>query len=408
MPIWSLTAERLARLKDAIAKRKAEHDELLALSEKELWCRDLDDFSEVWENQMKLQNEIRKDIRRRGRRVSKKIGAGKTRKAKDDDDYEPEKKSKAKTKTKAAPVKTETKTAQRFAEMFSTKPKKETKVEELADASDGFSDDDFAALSRSKPVVKPSPSEEPELPRNKRAAASKAKTLFGLDSDSDEDEAQMLGDVGNLVKGIGKTSGDSSGRLSLHAMHRPESSHDRSSSGGLSRAKSKPSKTFDLDSADETNYEMLAKSSPFKTAPKGGDDIDSFLSDDEPAPSKPAAKASAAAMPGAAEVKKRGRPAGAKNKAKDEPAAKPKAKAKPAPKQTTLSPAAKAYAAKKAGKKSVVDESDEDMADPESSPPRPAARSRRAAAARKPIVIDEDSSMAVDDDSDDPFDMDDD
>lgn len=406
MPIWSLTAERLARLKDAIAKRKAEHDELLALSEKELWCKDLDDFSEVWESQVKLEEEIQKDIRRRGRRVSKKIGAGKTRKAKDDDDYEPEKKSKAKAKTKAVPVKTETKTAQRFAEMFSTKPKTETKVEELGDASDGFSDDDFAALSRSKPVVKPSPSEEPELPRNKRTAASKAKTLFGLDSDSDEDEAKMLGDVGDLVKGIGKTSGDSSGRLSLHAMHRPESSHDRSSSGGLSKAKSKPSKTFDVDSDDETNYEMLAKSSPYKTAPKGGDDIDSFLSDDEPAPSKPAAKTSAAAVPAAAEVKKRGRPAGAKNKAKGEPAAKPKAK--PAPKQMTLSPAAKAYAAKKAGKKSVVDESDEDMADPESSPPRPAARSRRAAAARKPIVIDEDSSMAFDDDSDDPFDMDDD
>lgn len=418
MPIWSLTAERLKKLTDAIASKKAEYDELLAMSEKDLWCRDLDDFAEEWENQMKIDADIQTNIRRMGRRVSKKIGAGRTRKPKDEDAWEPEKKAKAKAKVKAPPVRTETKSAERFAEMFSAKPKKEPK-EETAGLSDGFSDDDFAALGKSKPAAKPSESRavstslsqpaEPEPPRDKRTAASKAKTLFEVDSDSDEDEDKMLGDVGDLVKGIGKTSGESSGRLSLHAMSRPESSHDRSSSGGLSKTKSKSSKTFDVDSPDETNYEMLAKSSPYKTATKSND-IDSFLSDDEPAPPPPkkatSKSSSAAAAP--AVKKARGRPAGAKNKAKDEPAS----KAKVAPKKTALSPAAKAYAAKKALKKSAVEDSDDDMAEPDSPPPKPAARGRpgRAAAARKPVVVDDDSSMALDDEdeSDDPFDMDDD
>ena len=424
MPIWSLTAERLEKLKDAIVKKKQEHDDLEALSEKDLWCKDLDDFSEEWDNQLKLDNEIQTNIRRTKRRVSKKIGAGTGRKLKDDDDFEPPVKTKGKPKAAAPVKKVETKSAQRFADMFGAKPavKKEVK-EESDNASDGFSDDDFAALSRNRAIPKPvvarsasvmSQSEEPEATRNKRVAASKAKTLFDVDSDSEDDD-NMLGDVGNLVKGIGKSSEKSSGRLSLHAMSRPESSHEPSSSG-LPKTKTKSSKALDVDSPDETNYELLAKSSPHKSVAKS-DDIDSFLSDDEPAPPVPAIKgmtksSSSAAAPapaGLSQVKKaRGRPAAAKAKAKEEPVK----KAKAAPKSTALSPAAKAYAAKKAVKKQApVGDSDEDMAEPESLVPRPAARSRpgRAAAARKPVIVDEDSSMALDedgDDSDNPFDMD--
>jgi DNA topoisomerase-2 len=412
-----LTAERLEKLKDAIAKKKVEHDELGRLSEKDLWCRDLDEFVEQWEIQLQLDAEIQTNIRRMGRRESKKIGAGRSRKPKGDDDYEPDKKSKGKakaTKAKAAPVKVEGKSAQRFADMFGggdTKPKTEPDLD-VGNASDNFSDDDFAALSKSKPAPKPaskpaakpaatrapttSQSVEPEQVKaepGKRVAASKARTLFDVDSDSDESVGDMLGDVGSMVKGIG--AGGSSGRLSLHAMARPESSHDNSS---LPKPRAKSSKTLDVDSPDDTNYEMLAKSSPHKTATKG-DDAGEF-SEDEPSSAPP---------PGLSAVKKpRGRPAGAKAKPKEAP--KPKAKAET--KSTTLSPAAKAYAAKKAVKKPADDDSDDDMAEPDSPAPRPAARGRpgRAAAARRPIVIDdEDSSMALEeDDEEDPFEMDDD
>ncbi|KAF4971902.1 hypothetical protein FSARC_1407 [Fusarium sarcochroum] len=453
MPIWSLTAERLERLKQAIERKKAEHDELLALSEKDLWCRDLDDFMVEWENQIAIDAEIKTNIRRLGRRVSKKIGAGtaRGRKAKDEDAYEPEKKARGRPKAAAAaaakpaakaPVKAETKSAQRFAEMFSAKPKvKKEPSADVMELSDNFSDDDYAALSRGKPSApaikaSQSPTEAPDTGRVKRVAASKARAIIDDDSESDDD--QMLGDVGALVKGIDKPAGDRErGRFSLHAMSRPDSSQGNGSASGLSKAKAKSAKAFDFDSdsPDDTNYELLAKSSPHKTATKD-DHVDSFLSDDEPfvAPAKPAASKSksASASPdepapaGLATVKKgRGRPAAAKSKEPAKPKAAPKAAAKatttkaagkvtsrPAAKQTTLSPAAKAYAAKKAIKKSVLDDdSDEDMAEPDSPPPKAASRARpgRAAASRRPIVVDDDSSiMQPDEDSDDPFDMDDD
>ncbi|KAG9259242.1 DNA topoisomerase [Emericellopsis atlantica] len=447
MPIWSLTAERLAKLKEAMGNKQAQHDELLALSEKDLWCRDLDEFAVEWEKQETLDAQIAKDIRRTGRRVSKKIGAGRGKKAKDEDDYEPEAKAKSKAKTSkaaAAVAPSNTKSAQRFAEMFGsgkTAVKKEPKAEPST-ALDGFSDDDFAALSRAKPssapaakpvVKKETPAlslseyeEEEPVPqptRNKRVAASRAKTFIDLDSDSDEDDDMMLGDVGAMVKGIGKSepessgSGAGTGRLSLHAMTRPESSGGPS--GSKPKPKPKSSKAFDEDSPDDTNYEMLAKSSPFKPASKAKD-IDEFLSDDDDEKPVVVSKAAPKPKPSASKAdalpvvkKARGRPAGVKNKAANEPATKPK----PAPKQTTLSPAAKAYALKKsAAKKSVPvddeEDEDEDMADPESPAPRPAARGRpgRAAAARKPVIIDEDSTMGLDEDdeSDDGFDMDDD
>ncbi|QLI64602.1 DNA topoisomerase 2 [Metarhizium brunneum] len=421
MPIWSLTQERLDKLKDAINKKKDDIEGLSAKSEKDLWSADLDDFMTEWDAQVALEQELQTKIRRMGRRESKKIGAGRNRKGKGDDDYEPEKKSKGKGKGKAAAakaapkVKTETKSAQRFADMFGTKTKKEPK-DDVVDLSDNFSDDDFAALSRNKPSsarvtelsqsASQSQAEEPEVPRpTKRAAASKAKTLFEVSSDSEVEDVEMIGDIGSMVKGIGKPAGDKSGRLSLYAMNRPESSQGNSGSSSLQKLKTKASKSsMDIDSHDETNYEMLAKSSPHKIK----DEEDAAQdSDDELA----VTAASSTTDTGLAAVKKaRAKPATSKAKAK--PETKPRAKA--APKATTLSPAAKAYAAKKKtiGVKKIALEDSEDEVDEPPSPvskPKPAARGRpgRAAAAKRPVIVDEDSSL-MQDESDDPFEMDDD
>lgn len=430
MPIWSFTQERLDRLKDQIAKKKAEYDHLKSLSELDLWCKDLDEFEAEWENQLRLDAEITTGIRRMGRRVSKKIGAGgggagRGRKPKGDDEYAP---TKPKTASKAAAKPKEPpkeKSVQRFAAMFNSnpKPKKET---DDTNNSDSFSDDDFAKLKNPVKKAKPVSDDEDESvlpnPRSKRAAATKAKTWV-VDEDSESDDDKMLGDVGDLVKGITSGSGGASenktGRLSLFSMSRPESSSGNST--GL-QVKSKPSKPIDLDDHDDTNYEMLAKSSPHKNA--RGDELDSFLSDDDDMPPvskvvrrskpqaaasedpkpKPAATAAVSSAGGAAVKKARGRPAGAKNKDKEDAPAKkaaaPKAKAKTTKaKAVQLSPAAKAYAAKKAKKDAFDMDDDEDddieMAEPDSPPPRPAARGRpgRAATAKsKPVyVIDDDS-----------------
>ena len=58
----------------------------------------------------------------------------------------------------------------------------------------------------------------------------------------------------------------------MSIVSRPESSSGNSA--GL-KVKSKASKVLDLDDHDDTNYEMLAKSSPHKNA--RGDELDSFL-----------------------------------------------------------------------------------------------------------------------------------
>ncbi|KAI0470183.1 DNA topoisomerase [Xylaria cf. heliscus] len=446
MPIWSFTQERLDRLKDLIEKKKVEHDELQALSEKDLWCKDLDDFEETWEAQKKLDAEITTGLRRMSRYRNNKKGAGRGRKIKDDDDFmpvaarpKPAAKSTAKSTAKTAKqsekvVEKKAKPAAKSSLFSKNRPK--TDGTDDSDNSDPFSDGDLAALKKKVPVKEEEDEEESIAPvaRTKRAAATKAKSWIVDDddeSDSDNDD-KMLGDIGNLVKSVGNTNGDASdtktSRLSLFPMSRPESSHGESAT---LKAKSKPSKASDFkfddfDSNDDTNYEMLAKPSPHKKALN--DDVDSFLSDDDlpPAP-KFSGKAKAIATsseepkpkpaaPAPAVKKTRGRPAGAKNKAtKDEAPAKKAA----APKTTQLSPAAKAYANKKSKpqpKKDVFDmddDEDEEIEDPESPPPRPAARGRpgRVAAAKsKPVYVvddeDEDESMQADEPSDD-FSMDD-
>ncbi|KAK6189373.1 hypothetical protein LQW54_013325 [Pestalotiopsis sp. IQ-011] len=526
MPIWSFTQERLDRLKDQLGRKKGEYDELEAKSEKDLWCADLDEFELEWENQIKLDAEITTNIRRLGRRVSKKIGAGRGRKAKGDDDYNPAAKSKAAAKAKTKEVVTKTvplKTHKSFEERFKGTKKS---LDGAGDDSDGIdddyealkgkpakkaaapkpvvdvSDDEFdilesktkskpakkaaaakpalddsddevvapsrgkrAAAAAAKPVIEESGEEEDEdeeesvapvpargkraaaakpvaeeseeeedesvapVPaRGKRAAAAKAKTWIIDDDDdfkSSDDDDNMLGDVGALVKGIPGATGDSgdnkTGRVSLFAMSRPDNAHETSSLKPKSKLNNKH---LDLDSHDDTNYEMLAKPSPHKS-PFARNEVDSFLSEDDLPVAKPAVKASASKAkksaspsedPKPAVKKARGRPASAKSKEKEEaPAAKKKAAALTKPVQ--LSPAAKLYAKKtaekakaKKGAFDMDDEEDEDEDMAESPPPRAAGRGRpgRAAAAKKqPVyVVDDDDSeededqMDVDDEED--------
>ncbi|KAI1130516.1 DNA topoisomerase [Nemania abortiva] len=434
MPIWSFTQERLDRLKEQIVKKKAEHDELQALTEKDLWCKDLEDFEETWENQLKLDAEIATGLRRMSRYRNNKKGAGRGRKVKDDDDFMPvaaRPKPAAKAKAAKLPAKVVEKKAKPApkSSLFS----KNRPRTDGTDDSDPFSDDDLAALKKKMPVkVEDEEDEEeisaPAMARTKRAAAAKAKSWVVEDDDSEsDDDDKMLVDVGDLVKGVGNnnnSTGDASdtktSRLSLFPMSRPESSHGDSAA---LKIKSKPSKASDFkfddfDSNDDTNYEMLAKPSPHK---KIHNDVDSFLSDDDPPPApklsaKPKASSatsgepkskSAASAPAAKKV--RGRPTGAKSK--EAPAKKAAAS-----KTTQLSPAAKNYAAKKSQPQPKKDDfemdTDEDEVeddDPESPPPRPAGRGRpgRAAAAKsKPVYVVDDDDEDDDEPSDD-FAMDD-
>ena len=394
-----------------MVNKKEEYNALEKLSEKDLWCQDLDAFVEEWENQLREDQEMEKDIRSRGRRASKKIGAGKTtsrRVKKEDDDFNPSKSKAAKAAAaKAAQpnpakgiAKIEHKSHKGFLEMFQAKPKPKTTSglgSDGAEEASGMSDDDFAELAAVKPSKQTSraPSEQPG-PTNgrvKRTAAAAPKKWVDDDEESESDDGKFLGDVGDMVKGIG--GGDANGRLSLFAMSasRQPSNGDRpTSSAGLPKLKSKASRVFDVSDGDETNYEMLAKSSPHKAAPQPKTDLDSFLSDEDedlvpitkkvpvksaPAPTKP--------------VVKRG----------PKPKAAPVAE-KPAPVEPkALSPAAKAYAAKQSKlnlKQNVFsDDEDSDIEMSNSPAPKVALKPKAKAPARKNVISDDESDVEMHD-----------
>ncbi len=422
------------KLKAQMAAKKEEHDAMEKLTEKDLWCKDLDDFANEWEVQLREEEDYQKTIRNTNRRASRKIGAGKGagkgRAKAADTEYNPKPSKPLKPNPAKGVIKVENKPHQRFLNMFTNKPKPKARStsigtdgaedDEFHEVSDGLSDGDFDALKAAKPTAKESkessraPSEQPANGRAKRvAAAAPKKWIISDDEESESDDGKFLGDVGAMVKGIG--GGDNSdtaaanGRVSLFAMQRPGSSHGKSTSTDLPKLKSKPSRNFDLsDDGDETNYEMLARSSPQK-APPPKDNLDSFLSDDDdvliPVTKKVPTKAAAPkAAPKAA----------TKSAPKPKKAPAPKKTADP-PKPTQLSPAAKAYAAKQnkmklTSKKIFSEDEDEDedveMDDVDSPPPQPAARGRgrpaRAATvakAKKPVYIDsdDDDEMDIDD-----------
>jgi DNA topoisomerase-2 len=289
-------------------------------------------------------------------------------------------------------------------------PKK--KVVDLSDEDE----DDFLAIAK-EAAAKPAA-------RGGRAAAQKAKS-YKVPDDSDEDMSDgndRLDDVSAMVKGIGAGAGEGATRF----FHPP--SAVRPTSSGL-KAKKRIVDDEDI-SADETDWAALAQNSPAKATDRtllseeGSDDME------PPTPkpvSKVAAKLKATTAPktnGTLKPKKAPAPA-------------------PAPAPKTLSPAAKAYAAKqaKAGaakaapsrlKKVISDDEDEsvdaiandilsdddeDMDSPAATPakkaaPAAAARPSRRAAAAKPkakyALSDEDDEDDFDQESEeeDEFDMD--
>ncbi|KAG9234935.1 putative DNA topoisomerase 2 [Amylocarpus encephaloides] len=461
LPIWSLTQERVDKVRAQMADKKEEQLALEVKSEKDLWCDDLDAFVIEWEIQLKEEADYQKSIQNMGRRASKKIGAGGSKKKAADGDYAPKA-----SKPKITKVEPKEKSAMRFLSMFDNKAKPKSKTSGLgsdgtgdgedAGVGSGLSDDDFASLRTAQPAhsarqTSGAPSEQPAAGgRTKRAAAvAPKKWIVDVDDESESEDDKLLGDVGDMVKGIGGGGAEldnTKGRVSLFASARPDSSNGRSTSNDLPKLKTKPSKAFDFsDDADETNYEMLARSSPHKTLPSK-DNLDSFMSVDDdddvlPLPKKAPAKPAPAAKAPVKRVPKT-KAAAAKPVAKPALAAKKVAEPKP----TALSPAAKAYAAKQrkipSTKNTVfsededaseskdrnvkmvdnVDEDDDD--DDDESLPIPAARARgrpaRAAAVSKPkkaIYIDsddededeldvdnDDSALIEDEESGDDFD----
>lgn len=326
MQIYSLTLERLERLKKQIAAKKAEKDELEALNEKDLWIRDLDAFIEEWENQMRLDDEIRTNIRKMGRRVSKKIGAGKGGKRKnDDDDFNPGGKGKGRPTVKkvnkiVAPAVTTT-AQSRF---MSTFAKPTTKKPVATDGADDSDEDFTASFGRESKKPTPAPStapvkkpdlmdldddddfaalEDPE-PKPKalptRRAAKKTAPIVDLsesDIDDDEDFAEPdepEPEVAPAANGSKKSSAD----LSDDDEEFAEADEPKPQAAPAKKAAKKPSPVVDLSDDGDVLVEPeepKSKAAPAKRTAKKpiidlSDDDDDFADLEEPKPKAATAK----------------------------------------------------------------------------------------------------------------------
>ena len=448
-----------------VGDKEVEIDALIKLTKEDLWTRDLDDFLAEWRFQLDDETKRQKKVANMGRRASKKLNiaggvAGRKRKNdSDDDEFDvapvkakktampkkevggllsymmPDTKAKTSPKSKAkAPTATQ-KAAKKALNLISAPAKGEDEDEVWMNLDGSGSDvpkdtKAKAAPPKAAPPVKkakPAPKKiesdddegeadeeimRPTAGRRPRGAAAKPVSYNVDGSDSDGDD--MLFDVGKMVKGIDTASvpAEKSRPLFSASMSRP------GSSAGLPKKSTSSKPAIDMDS-DDTNYSKLAppttKKGPAITARK------TVLSDDEdslddiivasPKVSKPAPKA--AVKPGP----KPKAPAKKLTKAAAPPPAEPK--------KMPLSPAAKAYAAKKAKAEKAAlnatspsedeleglaneimdDEDDDEDAGP--AVPRPARRAASAAPKKKWVISDnedelEESTMQFDDgDSDD-------
>lgn len=388
----------MEKLLKQVGDKEIEIDILIKLTKEDLWTRDLDDFLAEWRFQLDDEAKRQKKVANMGRRASKKLNiaggvAGRKRKNdSDDDDFDvapvkakkpaaqkkevggllsymmPETKTKTSPKSKAkAPTATQ-KAAKKALDMILTSARGQDKDDVWMNVDGSGSDvpkvtKPKAAPAKAAPVKAAPPTKEaepaprkadsdddeeadeeiirPTASRRPRGAATKPISYNVDDSDSDGND--MLFDVGKMVKGIDTASvpAEKSRPLFSASMSRTGSS----ASLPKKSASSKPA--VDIDS-DDTNYSKLApptmKKGPAVTARKtilSDDDDDDSLNDMiavPPKASKPAPKASAKpALKAKAPV-----PAPAKK------ATKAAAPPPPEPKKMPLSPAAKAYAAKKA------------------------------------------------------------
>jgi DNA topoisomerase-2 len=421
MAIWSLTQERVEKLRKQIGDKEEEVDALIKLSPKDIWNVDLDAFVNEWNLQLEEDVKRKKKIAGITRRASKKLGIdggkGKKKKRKagdsdsDDDsgsDFGPAKK-KAKPKKEGLlgylrqeePVKKPNATAAlKSSSAFgsTTAPKQGTLLTHLVKKEstpqvDGASDDppaveeDAPVVKRARPaaakIVKKAPVEvsdddsdvfaavAKEIEKKKPAAtsrtgrvATKQAPKYNMDnSDSESDDGDLLGDVSSMVKTIGTAGSNGVPLFKATTTARPSSNgstRPASAAGGAKAAKR--NSPIELDD-DTTNYEgLMPQPSPKRPAPRNvNDTIMSSDDDDSDVVIKKPAASKLTAKPKLTATK---------------PAAKPKATSNVAAKKdTALSPAAKAYAAKLAktsgalsklapkAKKAVAVDSDDDMED---------------------------------------------
>lgn len=256
MALWSLTQERVEKLRRQIGDTEMEVDALIKLSKEDIWKKDLDGFLEEWRFQLEDEDRRMKKVASLGRRASTKLktaakGPGaKKRKAlgddPDDGDFGTRKPKKATTVNHVKP-KSGLLNYLGKASPKGKQPAKNSRAKETG--VDGADDFDGEATE-----PKDESADEEVIPTvtSRQARSARKPIKYALESESENGD-DLLGDVSKMVKGISGSSGDSvlEPRSLFSERSRP------SSSTGLKATSSKPSKAATEFDPDETDYSKL-------------------------------------------------------------------------------------------------------------------------------------------------------
>lgn len=285
MPLWSLTQERVDRLRRQIGDVEVEVDKLIKLTKEDLWRRDLDLFIEEWRVQLDDEHKRKRRINNMGRRTSRKVtvsASGPTVKKRKglgdydgDDDFEdrPRAKKPAVAKVQRTEIIVEKKKEPLLKAWLSgsgTQGKNPAKYHdgnssevepgpELADVKSAeVKKGKPATKSRTIPVLDKSNEEDvvkKPAARKPRAAASKP-VRYDRDSDSEASNGDdLLGDITNMVKGLpGGNDKSSTDQKSLFSTSRAITNGNAS----LKAAAPMTTKNYaEISEDDTTNFMAL-------------------------------------------------------------------------------------------------------------------------------------------------------
>ncbi|KAI5306470.1 hypothetical protein KEM56_000756 [Ascosphaera pollenicola] len=375
MPLWSLTQERLERLRRQIGEREVEMDEFIKLSKEDLWLRDLDEFMVEWRAYLadkhdRAMKNKKKQIRRPSLKVKTANAPKKRRKAADDDDdFELAPKKKA---AKSKAVKSE-----KQGTLYSFMQKEMPKPAEKKPSPPGILDDDDDEFAEVIPAPKTKSRGAAALRKafeiDKKSPASAAETSSPdlKQEDSGEDEKPPAASKEKATKKAPapskiKAGGNATTKKTVKRDSVSDSDDDIIAAPAPRTARQKKPMSYTLSDSDVDNRDLLddlddivkdlsgsdaesskpAKSSKVSSLEDEKDDElmmgDGGSDNDEDPPDSPP-KAKVRAKTTAKSTK-----AAAKPKTAPKAVPKKEAKANPAKKPTQLSPAGKAYAAKKA------------------------------------------------------------
>ncbi len=307
MPLWSLTQERVEKLRRQIGEIETEVDTLIKLTKEDLWRRDLDSFIEEWRAQLDEDHKQKRRINNMGRRTSTKVkvvATGATIKRRkglgdtDDEDFKEGRKAKKPAPPKVRRVEVKPEKKQNTLEGFfqgngtlgknpamnhdgnSSEIEPEPEVVEKA-----------AEVKKVKPSARPKTvpvsdhSDEEEIlkkpaARKARAAASKPVQYdVGGRSESDDSNGDdLLGDITSMVKGL--PGGEKKSSTDSKSLFSTSRAIPNGSASLKATAPPRATKSYaEISDDDDTNFMGLVP----QQSPRRSINItkNAFLTDDE-------------------------------------------------------------------------------------------------------------------------------